>query len=107
MLYKFKSKISSDLIMLEPHGRRMLQIMGKTPGAPGIVLPEQMSVAIAALKAAVIEEEEYRKHAIEQAQAMGEPTPHFDAIGLRQRSLPMIELFSRCLKANVELVWGL
>ena len=29
MLYKFKSKAAGDLIMLEPNGRRVLQIIGK------------------------------------------------------------------------------
>ena len=31
MLYKFKSRSAPDLIMLEPHGRQILQIVGKTP----------------------------------------------------------------------------
>ena len=29
MLYKFKSKAAGDLIMLEPNGRRVLEIIGK------------------------------------------------------------------------------
>ena len=29
MLYKFKSKITGDVIMLEPSGRRVLEIIGK------------------------------------------------------------------------------
>ena len=41
MLYKFKSKAAGDLIMLEPNGRRVLQIIGKEPGPKGIVLPEE------------------------------------------------------------------
>lgn len=105
MLYKFKSTVSSDLIMLEPHGRRVLQIIGKTPGEPGIVLPSQMLAAINALKAAVIEETQYQEHAIAQAQAMGEPIPQFESIGLRQRSLPLIDLLQSCHKADVELIW--
>ena len=32
MLYKFKSKAAGDLIMLEPNGRRVLEIIGKDPG---------------------------------------------------------------------------
>ena len=37
MLYKFKSRVTGDLIMLEPNGRRVLEILGKDPGAPGII----------------------------------------------------------------------
>jgi hypothetical protein len=39
MLYKFKSKATGDVIMLEPQGRQILQIMGKDPGLKGIILP--------------------------------------------------------------------
>ena len=46
MLYKFKSKNAGDLIMLEPHGRRILEVIGKDTGATGIILPEQMPAAI-------------------------------------------------------------
>ena len=42
MLYKFKSKAAGDLIMLEPNGRRVLEIIGKDAGPKGIILPEEM-----------------------------------------------------------------
>jgi len=54
MLYKFKSKVSSDVIMLEPNGRQILQIWGKFEegvAAKGILLPEDMPAAKAALEA--------------------------------------------------------
>jgi len=54
MLYKFKSRATSDLIMLEPVGRRVLQIVGKAPDdAHGIITVEQIPAAIAALQKAV------------------------------------------------------
>ena len=36
MLYKFKSRATADLIMLEPQWRQIVTIIGKTPGAPGV-----------------------------------------------------------------------
>ncbi len=42
MLYKFKSRSAPDLIMLEPHGRQILQIIGKTPGPTGIITAAQI-----------------------------------------------------------------
>ena len=42
MLYKFKSRVTGDLIMLEPNGRQMVQLMGKEPGRSGIVTVEQI-----------------------------------------------------------------
>ena len=53
MLYKFKSRATADLIMLEPNGRQLVQIMGKTPGQGGIVTAEQIPGAIAAIEAAI------------------------------------------------------
>ena len=54
MLYKFKSRSTADLILLEPHGRRLLQIIGKEPGANGIVTVAQIPAAVAALEAGVL-----------------------------------------------------
>lgn len=110
MLYKFKSKSTGDLIMLESNGRRMLDIIGKDTqpgtGDKGILLPEQMPAAIAALKAAVAKEEADRKAALAQALARDEPPPRLEAISLRQRALPFIEMLRRCEKAGHEIVWG-
>jgi hypothetical protein len=61
MLYKFKSRVTGDLIMLQPNGQRILRIIGLdkpgTPSGQGILLPEQIPGAIAALQAAVAQEE--------------------------------------------------
>lgn len=107
MLYKFKSPATADLIMLEPHGRRLLEILGRDLASPkGIVLPEQMSAAIAALESAIVQEEAHRKLAAEEAQARGEEPPAFEGVSLRQRATPFIEMLRRCEKAGKEIVWG-
>lgn len=106
MLYKFKSKAAGDLIMLEPNGRRVLQIIGKDPSPTGIILPEQMPAAIAALETAITREEAEQKAAIEEAKAKGEVPPKFDAVSLRQRAVPFIDMLKRCAKEDKEIVWG-
>jgi len=110
MLYKFKSKTTGDLIMLQPNGRRLLDIIGKDTqtgsGDKGIILPQQMLAAIAALQAAIAKEEADHKAAMAQALARREPPPRFDAISLRQRALPFIEMLRRCEQAGHEVVWG-
>jgi len=96
MLYKFKSKTTGDVIMLQPNGRRVLEIIGKDTqpgtGDKGILLPEQMPAAIAALEAAIAAEEA--------------APPTLEAVSLRQRALPFIEMLRRCEKAGHEVVWG-
>ncbi len=106
MLYKFKSKAAGDLILLEPNGRRVLEIIGKDPSPTGIILPPEMGPAVVALERAITEDEAQQKAAIEEAQARGEPAPKFEAISLRQRAVPFIDMLRRCEKAGREIVWG-
>lgn len=110
MLYKFKSKVSGDVIMLEPNGRRILDIIGKDTdaqsGRQGIILPEQMPAAIAALEAAIVQEEAEQKAQDAAAQERNEDLPQRELISLRQRAQPFIEMLRRCEKAGKEVVWG-
>jgi hypothetical protein len=56
MLYKFKSKVASDVIMLEPNGRQILALWGRTGEESlrkGILLAADMPVAISALEEAI------------------------------------------------------
>ena len=106
MLYKFKSKAAGDLIMLEPNGRRVLQVIGKDPGPKGIILPEQMAAAVQALESEVAREEAQQKAAIDEAKARGENPPRFDPVSLRQRAQPFVEMLRRSEKAGAEIVWG-
>jgi hypothetical protein len=106
MLYKFKSKAAGDLIMLEPNGRRVLEIIGKDPGPKGIVLPEEMPAAMQALDAAIAREEAEHQALIEQAKAKGQVPPKFDAVSLRQRAVPFLDMLKRCSAAGKEIVWG-
>ena len=110
MLYKFKSKVTGDVIMLQANGQRVLEIIGKhsdsEPSTQGILLPEQMPQALQALKEAVQHEEAHQKAAIAQAQAENLPMPHFEAISLRQRALPFMEMIGQCLEEGEAIVWG-
>ena len=106
MLYKFKSKAAGDLIMLEANGQRMLEIIGKEAGAKGIILPEQMPAAIGALERAVAQEEAQRQAALAQAASDGTSAPKFEAVSLRQRAHPFLEMLRRCQQAGADIVWG-
>ena len=107
MLYKFKSKATGDLIMLEPNGRRVLEIIGKDAGAKGIILPEEMPGAISALEAAIAREEQDEKAAADEAKAAGQAAPRGgDAVSLRQRAVPFLDMLRRASSASKEIVWG-
>jgi hypothetical protein len=105
MLYKFKSKAAGDLIMLEPNGRRVLEIIGKDPKPQGIILPEEIPRAIAAIEAAIVREEAQQKASADDTKAKGQ-VHHVEGISLRQRAVPFLDMLRRCEKAGKEIVWG-
>jgi cyclopropane-fatty-acyl-phospholipid synthase len=116
MLYKFKSKATGDLIMLEPQGKHILKLIGKSPDAKGIILPHEMLAAIEALHAAVAQEEQALKAAIEatnpsvdmdvQADAAASGAHGPRSISLKQRVVPFIDMLRRAHAEDKEVVWG-
>ena len=108
MLYKFKSRATADVIMLEPNGRQLVQIMGKTPGQGGIVTVEQIPGAIAAIEAAIAAEERARAQAREEATQDGEDGRGDDAaeaVSLRQRAAPLLDMLRRSAAEGREVTW--
>ena len=107
MLYKFKSRAAADLIMLEPHGRQIVSIIGKAPGASGIVTAAQIPAAIAALEAAVADEEaRVQAQMAEEGDDTDAAEQRKDVVRLRQRVVPFIEMLQRSAAADVDVVWG-
>jgi len=107
MLYKFKSRATPDLIMLEPNGRRVLQLIGKpVDEKQGILHPAAMPAAIAALETAIAQDEAERRAAQAEAAEKGETLPEHEGVTLRQRAAPFIEMLRRCQQAGKDIVWG-
>jgi hypothetical protein len=107
MLYKFKSKATGDLIMLEPQGRQILGLIGKEPTAQGILQVQDMPAAIEALQAAVVAIETAQAKAVKDAVARGEDPPtHDESVSLRQRATPFLTMMRRCLSESHDIVWG-
>lgn len=93
MLYKFKSKVTGDLIMLEADAKRLLKIMGRDEQTKGIFLVTQMQDAMNALENAVLIEEQ-------------EGVQDAKVVSLRQRSLPMLKMLKTCRDKSADIVWG-
>ena len=110
MLYKFKSKSTGDVIMLQPNGQRVLEIIGKhsaaEPSLKGILLPEHMPQALEALRHAINQDEAQRQQAVADAARENKTPPAFEAISLRQRALPFMDMIRACLKDDVPITWG-
>lgn len=108
MLYKFKSKAAGDVIMLQANGEQIVRIIGKEPGPRGIVLPQQMPAAIAALERAIAQGQAAQLEPADGStgQRNDDETPAADRVGLRQRAAPFIDMLRRCHAADQAIVWG-
>lgn len=112
MLYKFKSRATADVIMLQANGRQVLEIIGKAPDdAHGIITVEQIPAAIAALEAAVEQDNARRREQGQQTQQDGaaadEPDQGAagDGVSLGQRATPFIDMLRRSAAEGREVVW--
>jgi hypothetical protein len=108
MLYKFKSRATADVIMLQANGRQVLQIIGKSQGdAHGIITAEQIPAAISALEAAVEQDNARRREQAQQDEASADDSGKKpdDEISLGQRVAPFIDMLRRSGAEGREVVW--
>ena len=112
MIYEFKSRATGSVVMTGPVAERLLGIVGKAAGPTGIFTVEQMGPAIAALKAAVEQDEALAR---ERAAASGTDTDDDEssdrenrqpAISLRQRAWPLIDMLQTAQRADQVVTWG-
>ena len=106
MVYRFKSRATGDLVMLDQHGKPLLELLGKEPHGPGILLVEQMPAAVEAIQRAIAADEaEQARHQQEAADRGDEPS-EAERISLRMRMAPFLEMLRQCQHEGVEMVWG-
>ena len=106
MIYKFKSKASGDIIMMGPTGDALLRAIGRAPAPKGIIEPAAMAAAMTAVEQAVLADEAARADAEREAAARGEKLAPREAVALRQRLWPMLDMLKRSAAANEPVVWG-
>jgi hypothetical protein len=106
MIYKFKSKAAGDVIMMGPTGDQVLRAIGREPAAKGIFEVAAMPAAIAAIEQAVAADDAARKLAEEEAAAEGKKLAPRDAVSLRQRAWPLVEMMKRAMAEGHDIVWG-
>jgi hypothetical protein len=106
MIYKFKCKVSGDIIMMGPNGDALLRAIGREPARQGIIEAAACGPAIAAIEQAVGAEEAARAVAEGQAADRGQGLPAAEGVGLRQRLWPMVDMLKRAAAAGESVVWG-
>jgi hypothetical protein len=109
MLFKFKSKAASDLIMLEPDARALLLMMLGDDPVQGIVLAQDMSSTIARLESALTQESLHspqRYMAVTSSAQNKSDDPEAIPVKIGQRAAPMLQMLKRCQAEQADLVWG-
>ena len=106
MIYKFKSKAAGDVIMMGPTGDQVLRVIGREPAPKGIFEVADMPAAISAIERAIADDAAARKQAEDEAAAEGKKLGPRDAVSLRQRAWPLVEMMKRSMAEGHEIVWG-
>ena len=107
MIYKFKSAASGDVIMLGPHGDAVLRLLGRAPQAKGIVEAGDIPAALAALRAAIAPANTPGAEGAEGGPRHAEDHDGDEqAVSLRRRLWPIIDMLERAAAADVPVVWG-
>ena len=106
MTVTFKSKTTGDLLMLTQHAEALMKVMGREPSASGILLPEQMPQALAALKALPAEHDAPAEPDDEEQATATEPDRSDEYVSLRQRAWPLIQMIERAQASDQAIVWG-
>lgn len=132
MIYEFKSRATGSIVMTEPVGQRVLEIIGKEPGPRGIITVDQIPGAIAALRKAVDDEALMRIERAQQATAGGgafgehspgegrstnpvdrdgdeeddDDTRAHPHVSLAQRVFPFVEMLEAAHQAGKDVTWG-
>ncbi len=110
MVYKFSSRATADMIMLDPDAKMLLTVIGKDPSATGIVTVAQIPGAIATLKAAIADEDNRSKAPTTPANEKDAEDEDGDdvaaTVGLKQRAVPFLEMLERSAAEGADVVWG-
>lgn len=105
MIYKFKSKATGDLVMLEPQGRQLMQLLGREPSPKGILEVRDMPAARQRLLEAIAQAETAARDAPAKDRGTGDDERR-PAVGLRQRLWPFLQMIERAQAADEPVVWG-
>lgn len=106
MIVTFKSKAAGDVIMFGDVAQQLMKTMGKDADAKGIITPEQLPAAIAALKS-VVEAGRNQPAAADADEEKESQVPAMARnVTLAQRAVPLLELLEWSLKKNTPVTWG-
>ena len=115
MLYRFRSKSSADVIALQSTGDALLRAMGREPARKGIVEAPNLAAAIRSIEQAIEREEASLRQPVplgagaQDAACIDDPEEDCakpQAVSLRQRAWPLLEMLRRAQAHGDVVTWG-
>jgi Domain of unknown function (DUF1840) len=107
MWITFKTRAAPDVQMLDNLADYLLAIIGKRLGERGVIMHDELPVAIQKLESAIaVDKQERAEH--DGHFHEGEPghEPHEIPAGLAQRAYPFLDMLRLAHKANGDILWG-
>ena len=105
MLYKFKSQAAADVIMMQPHGDKVLAALGREPSERGVIQVAAMQDAIDALQQAMKASHD-KQQAPKDEEEQKEEDEAYDDIPFHVRAEPFLNLLKLSLAEGKDVVWG-
>lgn len=105
MLFRFQSRSSAELVLLEATAHAVFQALDKPVQPQGVWLAADLPAIQRALEAGIAEQEAQWDALAAQAQAEGR-TFRRPSLGLRQRWWPLLQMVQRATAHRHDITWG-
>jgi hypothetical protein len=106
MLYRFSSRATAEVIMLGPNGDEVMALLGKPKAEAGVLRWSEAHAAINRLRVEVDAQEAAARLAEKESLESGK-TLKLDpnAVSLRQRVQPIVEMLQRAAREEADVTW--
>jgi len=105
MLVTFSSSATSDLVMFSDVARRLLELLGKSPTARGVLTPDEFSEALYRLQHVPPETALSEQPASAPSALTGPDSEAPDRIGLDVRAYPLANMIRQADGEKVSILW--
>lgn len=105
-MIRFSSPAAADVLMLDEHAKRLLELIGKAPQR-GAIAADEIPAALAALRDAI---ERERRAAPPADGDEDEDREHEDQpppVDLARRAWPLMEMLEKAQRKGAAVSWGL
>ncbi|MGF6532654.1 MULTISPECIES: DUF1840 domain-containing protein [Paraburkholderia] len=105
MLITFQTPAAPDVVMLRDLAQYLLGLVGKRLDTRGVILHDELPLAISRLEAAISDDEK-AEIVLESFQYSREHHQQSGS-GLSQRAWPFLDMLREARKQNADIIWGL